>query len=136
MSDLRKQLDAARETYQASRYPGDLAGELLGVSGGALAPRAEVGRGSRWRVGLATAAGVAAAVAAVMTVVSVLNRPTGPGVLPAVEAEVAAAAFEVPGRPEMAGRPEMPPMETHVPAYVGLGDAGGVPEMPSRFDSL
>ena len=29
MSDLRKQLDAARDEYRSARYPGDLASELL-----------------------------------------------------------------------------------------------------------
>ncbi|HSI34964.1 MAG: hypothetical protein ACAI43_25035 [Phycisphaerae bacterium] len=141
MSDLRKQLDSAREAHQAPRYPGDLAAELLGLPAGALDPRAHTAPRSRWRVGLATAAGIVSAVAAVITVVSLLNRPTGPGVLPAAEMEMA-ATFEVPGRPEVAGRPEMPEsperpvLESHAPVYVGLGDAGGAPEMPSRFDSL
>src|SRR5689334_18799729 len=54
MSELRNQLESARDRYRTERYAGDLAEQLLGVTRPAsLDPHAKTDRRSRWRIGLA-----------------------------------------------------------------------------------
>jgi len=129
MSELRKQLESARSAYRAEKYSGDLAAEVLGMAG-RLDPKKDAGGGRRgWRIWLAGAAGVGAAVAAAITIVSLINRPGVQVIVPGGEPEVA-VQFEIPGRPEMpSGLPIAPP-------YVGLEELTGAPEFPSRFGTL
>ena len=133
MSELSKQLKSMRTAYRAEKYPGDLAAELLGAAAGhGLDPKADAERSRRpWRIWLATAAGIGAAVAAAITIVSLINRPGGTTMTPAtVEGQEMAVHFEIPGPPEMpSGLPIAPP-------HVGLEELTGAPDFPSRFDTL
>ncbi len=132
MSELRKQLQAARDDYRSARYPGDLVADLLGKPevagriGGLEDP--EQPRRSRWRLMLAGIT-AAAALAAAIAVIALLHRPATlvPG---RSETNEMAVRFSIPAAPEM------PHGISVTPPHVDLSAAPARPEFPSIFGTL
>jgi hypothetical protein len=113
MSEIRRQLEAARNEHRATRYPGNLAADVL---------KAEYGRG-RMRIAMWIGGAAGAAIAAGIALVVMTHRtaapPAQPGGNPAL-VEIASSALDMPPKPEM------PPAQL-------ITDLRERPTMPSFF---
>ena len=116
MSELRKQLGSARDAHRASRYPGDLAADVM-------PPRMP------WRQIAAQAAVVAAAVAAVVLLVfrladvTVQTQTDSQALAPADPAPSVALAFpalSVPQVPEEFASPATPSLSFAAPSFPAM----------------
>jgi hypothetical protein len=141
MSELKKQIEAARKAYREERYAGDLARDVMGQ-----------GWGRPWWLGAIAAAGVGVAVG-VWWMQRVPNQgltaPQGAVVIstntgaPTADASVAeAAVWAVPAMPEVDAAELVPQTGagslTMSPATVeqvgGPPSLGGMPSLPSLAD--
>ena len=109
MSEIRKQLEAAREEHRRARYPGDLANDVLPSQG----------RG-RLSIVLWVGGMTGAAIAAGIALVVILHRPTPPQPGETVPALASSSVLDMPAKPDM------PPVQL-------ITDLGERPEMPSFF---
>jgi hypothetical protein len=115
MSELRRQLEAARQQHREQTYPGDLAADVLArVSAGR--PR------SRYWIGAAVASAIAAGVALMIFVRPPASPPPSTGVWPGTLARITP-----PGPPDMpAGLPIVPPHQS-------VSNIPSRPSFPSLF---
>lgn len=130
MSELREQLAQAKTGYDAIRFPGDLAEQMLGTS---------QSRGKAWwiraSVALASAAGLAAMIAVTLLKYSPDVGQRDPGPLAIAEDEP--MDLSIPGMPEMPQVASIEhfdetPEETAVVSFA----LPGLPIMPSLSDAL
>ena len=123
MSELRNQLEQARQTYAAARYPGDLATDVL------PAPRRDA---LRW-IGAAVAlSGVAAAIVVSWAVLRGRGQ-TGADEPVRISAPIASAVSDQSPFAFTLEIPSMPPMPA-VPAGLSF-TVPAMPEIPS-FDAV
>ena len=121
MSQLREQFDAARETYLAERYPGDLASQVFSAR-----------RSWSWRFIGTAVAGAAAAIIAIILLHQAIVQPTGQQRAVPLPSQQRRPVFVV-----LPGLPQAPKSMTLAPA---LGDRPvflpALPSFPSLIETL
>lgn len=128
MRQLRRTVERGREAYQAVRYPGDLAAEVLG-------------RRRSWRWVLPVG-GLAAAAAAVVVILWP-QRPVSAPLPPQPVATVVTSAHQttdgllaMPGMPELPSGIELMPQYQEMSPQLGVLTVPSYPGFPSRdFES-
>jgi hypothetical protein len=144
MSDLRKQLDALKNEYNAARYPGNLAEELLDFGElSRVAPsrqqktNQQQHQWSRWRIGgfVTFATGIAAAILiSLLHTKPILTPPPGKPIVVAVTQPAPADAIMPVAEMSTEEFPQdvsfMPTSDTLMPSAEAM-DFGSMPSFPS-----